>query len=243
MKRAMLIGLAAALVVMHGTGRRWQIRRPTEDFEGFDGPRPADRCQRRSATAGRIQDAGPVRRRYRGERHRRQLAPHLERRHGLRRSVTGCSRSGSTDAATEDGRPGVRGGVRHQVDEPALQPGLQVSVAPQSAGGARMSFLKFEDTRRWHRRLLRRCHEPGRRRRRPSELVQIANNLDSDRAHHVKIVLDLYKGPHNDVAQVFIDGSDRPLVPVGGRRLVRRLLRAGGPPGHVNKAKAGRRSR
>ncbi len=27
-----------------------------------------------------------------------------------------------------------------------LQPGLQISVAPQTAGGARMSFLKFEDT-------------------------------------------------------------------------------------------------
>ena len=27
-----------------------------------------------------------------------------------------------------------------------LQPGLQISVAPQSADGARMSFLKFTDT-------------------------------------------------------------------------------------------------
>ena len=33
-----------------------------------------------------------------------------------------------------------------------LQPGLQISVAPQTADGARMSFLKFTDTAGWHRR-------------------------------------------------------------------------------------------
>ena len=45
--------------------------------------------------------------------------------------------------------------------------------------------------------------------------MQIADNLSRTEAHDVKIVLDLYTGAHNDVANVFIDG-DGPLVPSAG---------------------------
>ena len=60
--------------------------------------------------------------------------------------------------------PGVHGGVRPQVgDAGRAAAGSADSVAPQTAGGARMSFVKFTDTPGWHRRVVRRRHEPERR--------------------------------------------------------------------------------
>ena len=92
-----------------------------------------------------------------------------------------------------------------------------------------MSFLRFVDSRRMASTstssTTRTTTAPTQR------SVQIADNLSRTEPHDVKIVLDLYTGAHNDVANVFIDGNG-PLVPIDGDRL-RRLLRAGRPPGHA----------
>jgi hypothetical protein len=93
----------------------------------------------------------------------------------------------------------------------AFQPGLQVSVAPQSGDGARMSYLRFEDTAGGiDVYFVDNQNDLGT----PQRAVQVADNLDRTVAHDVKIVLDLYTGPHNDVAQVFIDDMTEPLIPM-----------------------------
>ena len=95
-----------------------------------------------------------------------------------------------------------------------LQPGLQISVAPQSADGARMSFLKFKDTADGIGVSFSDVmnlpetvgYYPGAEDWRN---VNIAT-LDRSQPHHVKLVMNLYDGPHNDVVQVYIDGWRRP---------------------------------
>ncbi len=89
-----------------------------------------------------------------------------------------------------------------------LQPGLQISVAPQSADGARMSFLKFTDTEAgivvgfsdvMNVQETVNANEEWRN-------VNIAT-LDRTQPHHIKLVMNLLDGPHNDVVQVYIDGG------------------------------------
>jgi hypothetical protein len=92
------------------------------------------------------------------------------------------------------------------------QPGLQVSVSPQSEGGDRMSFLRFEDSNDGVGGIDVLFVDVQDDNGIDQRAVQIANNLSRAAPHDVKIVLDLYTGPHNDVAQVYIDGSG-PLVP------------------------------
>ena len=92
-----------------------------------------------------------------------------------------------------------------------LQPGLQISVAPQSADGARMSFLKFTDTEAG---IVVGFSDvmnlPGTVGYYPAaedwRSVNIAT-LDRSQPHHVKLVMNLLEGPHNDVVQVYIDGG------------------------------------
>jgi Ca2+-binding RTX toxin-like protein len=83
-----------------------------------------------------------------------------------------------------------------------LQAGLQISMSPQSGGGARMSFLRFEDQADGVHVIF-------------SEVIGTsnpANFVNSDiatmtrAAHTVRIVMDLLPGPSNDVVRVFIDG-------------------------------------
>jgi hypothetical protein len=90
------------------------------------------------------------------------------------------------------------------------QPGLQISVAPQTGGGARMSFLKFADTPAGivvtfaDVLNLPEDQAPGSESWRE---VQIGQPLNRTEPHHVKLVMNLVDGPHNDVVQVYIDGS------------------------------------
>ena len=95
---------------------------------------------------------------------------------------------------------------------PTEQPGLQISVAPQTSGGARMSFLKFTDTPGGidvsFADVMNLPETVGYY---PADEawrdVQIATGLDRSVTHHVKLVMNLIPGPHNDVVQVYIDGS------------------------------------
>jgi hypothetical protein len=98
-----------------------------------------------------------------------------------------------------------------------VQDGLQISVAPQTGGGARMSFLKFADTNAGIVVSFSDVmnlpetvgYYPAAEAWRD---VQIAT-LDRSVTHHVKLVMDLYPGPHNDVVQVYIDDMATGLVP------------------------------
>jgi hypothetical protein len=109
--------------------------------------------------------------------------------------------------ATETGNQEFVGSFDVQGD--TYREGLQASVAPQTTGGARMSFVSFTD-------------KPGGiqvafsdARNANFRTVPIGTPLTYGSSHRVTIVLDLYDGPHNDVAQVFIDDPNRqnPLVP------------------------------
>jgi hypothetical protein len=97
------------------------------------------------------------------------------------------------------------------------QQGLQTSVAPQTAGGARMSFVKFTDT-------------PGGIVVSFADVLNLSETVDGDATqevwrevniatlnytdtYHVKIVMNLIDGPHNDVVQVYIDDMATGLVP------------------------------
>jgi len=122
----------------------------------------------------------------------------------------------------------------------AYQPGLQISVAPQSGSyngeGARMSFLRFQDDVEGIDAYFVDYTNGGTAQR----LVKIADDLDRADVHNVKIVLDLYTGTSNDVAQVFIDDPlmTNPRIPMSATL-------AGGwyapvdHPDTVNKVKAG----
>ena len=90
-----------------------------------------------------------------------------------------------------------------------LQENLQISVAPQTGGGARMSFLKFEDTDAGI--VVSFADVMNLPEEFPAgeswRTVQIGQPLDRSQTHHVKLVMNLLEGPHNDVVQVYIDGS------------------------------------
>jgi hypothetical protein len=94
-----------------------------------------------------------------------------------------------------------------------------------------MSFLKFEDTDGGIDVSFSDVANDGFNFR----TVKIADNL-SRSGFHVKIVLDLYPGPSNDVAQVYI-GSSGPLVPASGS--IEGFYAPVDNPDTVNKAKAG----
>jgi hypothetical protein len=115
------------------------------------------------------------------------------------------------------------------------QEDLQISVAPQTAGGARMSFLRFNDTDGGIDVFFADVANNGT----DFRTVKIADNQPRS-GFHVKIVLDLYPGPHNDVAQVYINqgGPDGPpLVPASGG--IQGFYAPVDNPDTVNKAKAG----
>jgi hypothetical protein len=137
-----------------------------------------------------------------------------------------------TDAATEDGlqtftaRFDIASMIPSQEQED-----LQISVAPQTAGGARMSFLRFEDSDNGIDLFFADVANDGF----DFRTVQIADGLPRA-GFSVKIVLDLYPGPHNDVAQVYVNNGP-PLVPASGG--IEGFYAPVDNPPTVNKAKAG----
>ena len=84
----------------------------------------------------------------------------------------------------------------------AVQPGLAVTVSPDSGNGGRMSFLRLRDTPAGiaidfnEVRTDNDFHE-----------VEIAQGLDRSVPHTVRISMDFVAGNDNDVVKVYVDGQ------------------------------------
>lgn len=113
------------------------------------------------------------------------------------------------------------------------QQGLAFDVSPQSLDGARMSFLRFKDSTGGIDVYFTDAHNDGTF---DAALEQIATDLPRS-GFTVRIELDLYTGPNNDVAQVFIDNGPG-LIPMRGGDFTGFFAPVDNPP-TANKVKAG----
>jgi hypothetical protein len=123
-------------------------------------------------------------------------------------------------AATENGSQVFTAEFDIASTSPDEQQNLQISVSPQTSGGARMSFLKFADSPEGIKVSFAdvlNLDEDIVFQDSPFRQVDIATLADRDATHHVKLVMNLFPGAHNDVVQVYIDGSAGlvPGQPVG----------------------------
>lgn len=94
----------------------------------------------------------------------------------------------------------------------AEQPGLGMTVSLDRGDGARMSWVRMEDTPTglqllfsdYQRSIDPECDDPG-----DGAFTEaaIASGLDRGTAHTVKIVMDFVDGPANDIVAVYVDGS------------------------------------
>ena len=87
--------------------------------------------------------------------------------------------------------------------------GMSMNIAPQTAGGARMSNLRFQDEADGIHVLFSDVLNPTGAvgfQNAPFRTVDIATLSYAD-THTVTLVMNLIPGPHNDVVQVYIDGS------------------------------------
>jgi len=114
-------------------------------------------------------------------------------------------------AATENGSQKFTTTFQIKSATGAAQAGMKMNVAPQTAGGARMTNLSFEDKgdgiHVFFSDVLNLDEVVGYYP--PEESwrnVDIAT-LNYTDAHTVQIVMNLLPGAHNDVVQVYIDGS------------------------------------
>ncbi len=96
----------------------------------------------------------------------------------------------------------------------AEQPGLQFSLAPDRGDGARMSFLRFNDTPdgidvTFADYVDRHPQGPASGCGAEDEFVSttIASGLDRSAIHDVRITMDFLPGSANDRVEVFIDGA------------------------------------
>jgi hypothetical protein len=88
-----------------------------------------------------------------------------------------------------------------------LQPGMHVSVSPDSGDGSRMSYLRFEDRADGIHVFFDDVTDPG-----PFPTLAAFNEtdiatLDRGSAHSVRFVIDLKPGPANDVVKIYVDGA------------------------------------
>lgn len=92
----------------------------------------------------------------------------------------------------------------------AWQPGLHISVSPDRGDGSRMSYLRFEDNPGGIDVFFDDVQGTGN----PADFVetQIASGLDRTQNYAIKLELDTYDGPSNDVVKVWIN---QVLVHVG----------------------------
>jgi len=137
------------------------------------------------------------------------------------------------DVASETGNQEFVATFDVQGDE--YRAGLQASVAPQSDTGARMSYVSFTDKPGGIQVAFADARDANFR------TVPIGGLLTYGQSHRVTIVLNMYEGPHNDVAQVFIDDPDRlnPLVPGSGAGEFTGFFAPVDNPDTANKVKAG----
>lgn len=87
---------------------------------------------------------------------------------------------------------------------PTQQTGLHLSVSPDRGDGSRMSYLRFEDSTLGVNVFF--VDVQGHTN--PANFVesQIATDLDRGESHTIKLTLDTYNGPSNDVVKVWVDG-------------------------------------
>ena len=90
---------------------------------------------------------------------------------------------------------------------PTEQSGLAVSVSPDDGSGSRMSYLRFEDQSDGVHVIFSDVTDPG-----PLHTTATFNytdiaTLDRSASHTVKLTIDFYDGPGNDIVKVYIDGS------------------------------------
>lgn len=87
------------------------------------------------------------------------------------------------------------------------QPGLHLSVSPDSGDGSRMSYLRFEDQPDGVHVFFDDAIDPG-------PLGTVANFNETDigtlsrsTAHTIRFFMDLIPGPANDIVRIYIDGN------------------------------------
>ncbi len=91
------------------------------------------------------------------------------------------------------------------------QPGMHVSVSPDRGDGSRMSYLRFDDSAEGIKVFFDDVTNPG-----PIGTVSSFDETNiatlSRAPHTVKLILDTFDGPGNDVVRVYIDSN---LVHIG----------------------------
>lgn len=112
-------------------------------------------------------------------------------------------------AGESTGNPHFEASFNIGSTQSTLQPGMHVSVSPDSGDGSRMSYLRFEDQADGIHVFFDDVTDPG-----PYPTVATFNEtdiatLDRAHAHSVKFVIDLKPGPGNDVVKIYLDGSLR----------------------------------
>ncbi len=121
------------------------------------------------------------------------------------------------EASAESG--GLSGGTRQSTfvaewdfasaQPSAEQPGLGITVSPDRGDGARMSWVRMEDTPAGLRVLFfdfqnaLGCDDGF-------VQTEVVSGLDRTTAHHIRIEMDFVDGPENDIVRVFVDGSPTP---------------------------------
>lgn len=111
----------------------------------------------------------------------------------------------------------------------AEQPGLALSVSPDRGDGARMSYLRFEDSATG----INVFFDDVQGTTDPANFVetQIATNLSRSVTHTVKFSMDFVDGASNDVVKIYIDGV---LVHTGTSWENYYRYDGESNPGHVN---------
>jgi hypothetical protein len=157
---------------------------------------------------------------------------------------------GLNDPAGENGARDFAAGFLIGTTQSDVQPGLSMSVSPDSGDGSRMSYLRFEDQADGVHVFFDdvRDHGPVGT---PADFREsdIAT-LDRNHSHLIGFLIHFNPGPHNDVVQIVIDGRVRkngttwedyyrydPEQAAGGNQVpnVSKLLfREGGAPAPLN---------
>ncbi len=85
------------------------------------------------------------------------------------------------------------------------QPGLAVTLSPDRGDGSRMSYLKLADTPTGIDVIFYDVQGTSN----PANFVEtvVATGLDRAAAHNVRLTLDTYNGPSDDVVKVYINGD------------------------------------
>jgi len=85
----------------------------------------------------------------------------------------------------------------------SLQPGLKINVSPDNGSGARMSYLRFEDSSTGINIFFRDVQGATN----PANFVetQVASGLDRTQPHNIRLIVETPDGPSNDVVKIYID--------------------------------------